>query len=1327
MSTTTIDSTSDATVVSAAGRVQLELDLLTARLRRDVWIYGLLAVAATAVGMLLVMMIADAIFQPETTALRFVLWISILAASGAATHRFVWKPLQDRCNALALAWSIEEQRPELQETLTSTLLLGESNQPAAASLVNAVAAQANRNLADCRDDAATRRDVRVPGFAAAGFVVVAAFCLAVWPQYLMPSLSNVMAPWKTRQLPCLTAVISPGHIAIAEGEALEVSALGQGLDHAVLEIMSNDEVLSTTPMNVPANHNEASVLLPDLNADQSYRVRSGSLVSDVYQVTVHPRPILTEAKATLQFPAYTGIEPETVADFSAPITTVAGTRVRLSVATIISISEAGLTVGDQQPKNVVSEKNEDAWQHHWNLETDERPVLTAHVQLISEHDVPGEPFSFEIQSVPDQPPTLSINTPTLENLTLEPDGQLPISFEAADDFGVRAVEVLIQKQGAQPERIVVAQDLETDNHTAEYVFDPQVHDLKIGDELTLWLVAADNRTPEYGGTQVAESRKLMITVAEQSLSVGGQQVTEERDRLQDALSDAIDRLHAAHENAEQIADSAEQAGADDAKVGPTDVTADAQELQTQLQEARQALENLASSNEKEAGLFDADKQQIRKIADEEIEEAQQQARMIPLTSDPAEQQQTAETARAAIQQAQEQLKALKEQIANRAAKLQQAAELDELARQQNEFARQMEEQKPAPQAEPKQEQIADRLQKLTENDPEAESEQFLQRANTAEKLAKKTDQLQEQQHQLATAAKSKTDEETRDQLARMIKAEQKAIADDNQRFMDGAQQDKADPAKEKAAAEAQQFMQQVSEDLDKNKLQAAKQNAERSKQKLQEAATPQAAADNGQQEPQAVAEKRDRLAKRQERIEEAIREVEENDFEAARKQLQELITDRVEEVAKEAEELLELPTDEEENQKISDEAKQKLQEALKDSKQASRNSDDRQAEDQQKNAAAKQNEAGDKNAQPQQQQNAEKQAEQQQQPGQREKRDGQPQTQPKGDQKKNAATQQNEAGDKNAQPQQQQKAEQQAEQQQQEAGAKQQPPRKQPPNQQNKKHGQPQAQQSQNAEPKDKPNDQQQAKKKKQQDKAAKSLKQASESLKQFCKSCRQCANCNKSGNSGSSSGSSSPTGNQPEGKQSSQKQTGDKQNANKQPGGKKNGNKQNGQGDQKKHGVSKQLAKTTDDAQKAARKPTPAAAKQVAKKLDKLADRAAQESGYSQRKGNKGRPGSKNNGAEKKQQKTDGKNGKPTGGKSASGEPKGVGPNGQPDDADAIATQLRGPSSSEWTRSHKRLRGSVLDRKSTQIPEAFRGVVEDYFEQLSKIDSDDSKPEVSK
>jgi len=72
-------------------------------------------------------------------------------------------------------------------------------------------------------------------------------------------------------------------------------------------------------------------------------------------------------------------------------------------------------------------------------------------------------------------------------------------------------------------------------------------------------------------------------------------------------------------------------------------------------------------------------------------------------------------------------------------------------------------------------------------------------------------------------------------------------------------------------------------------------------------------------------------------------------------------------------------------------------------------------------------------------------------------------------------------------------------------------------------------------------------------------------------------------------------------------------------------------------------------------------------------------------------------------------------------------GTDGQPDGATGNApsneqldspAQLRGPSTSNWTRSRRMLKGSVLDDRDAKVPQEYRGVVEDYFEQLSRIES---------
>ena len=1392
MSSTTINSKPDARTTSASDKVRSELDVLTARLRRDICFAGLLIVAAIAGATLLVTTISDAILQPESIGLRLLLWVPILAGIAAAAYRFVWNPLRERGNRLALAWSLEEQRPELHERLTSTLLLADTEQPVASSLINAVAAQANRKLAGCRDDAATRRDWRRPLVAATSCVMIAVFCFLVWPQYLVPSLSNVMTPWGTRQLPHLTATITPGNIAVAEGEPVEVLASSRGLGECVLEIVEDNKVASSTPMVAGKNGDEAKVVLPGLSANQTYRVRSGSLVSHVYEITVHPRPVVAQATATLQYPDYTDIPQATIDDLSAPMAAVPGTQVTLSVTSSVPTSKTRLMFANEL-HDVARTNNKDGQsQHQWNLRTNEQPVQTGKLTLTSEHDVSSEPFKFEFRSVPDNPPGVSITSPALPSVVVAPDGSLPIQFEAADDFGLQSIELLTQVNDAKPTRDVVLQNAEEPTHAGQFTFEPKKRDLKTGDQLVLWLVASDNRTDEYGGSQTVKSQQLIIAIANDAASVGRQQIAEEQNRILKSLEDAIEKLEAAREAAQQIADK--QPGEEGIEnAAPADT--DAEKLQQQLQDAQQALKDVAEPGKGNAPLFADEKEQIGKIADEQLEEAKQQARLIPLTDDPNEKQQNANAARESVEKAEEQLKALREQLQAQAEKLERAADLDELARLQNELARKLEEEKKAPEdAGQEQEKIADELQDMVQQDEDAEREQFLQRAEEAEQLAQQTDQLQQQQEQLANTDRQRTKEETREQLTKMIREEQRALTAETKKLKDQENKTRpnAAPEKSESKAKAEELMDQISDELGNKDLDAAEQKAEQAKQQLQEAANQQKAADDAaaRQKPQANKKKLDQLARRQEQIKEAIKAVKEDKVEDAKDKLQDLITDRLEQVTKEAEELLDLPSDDKENEQAKKEAKQKLKDALNDSKQASQNKKPSNSEKQQ--AAAKgqqtqqvnkdgqskdQPQAGQKNEQSAKQSQAGKKDDPQQQKAGDEKqqagakdqraqqpnKDSQPKDQPQAGQKNEQNAKQNQVGKKDAaqeqkaggekqqagakdqqaqqanidgQPKDQQQAGQKNEQnaKQEQADEKNAPQRKQARNGQKQAQQQRQdGQQNQQKAQQQKPDAQNQQKKK-----AAKSLKQASQSLQKFCKSCRKCANCNNpSSSSGGGSGKSSPSGNKkpfdkpgnkkagedkPGNKQGGSKKPGNKQQAGDKPGGKPQGARDSDKGKpaqdgQKKSGSSKQLAKTTDNAQKAARKPTPGAAKQVTKELDQLADDAARKTGYPRKDGqeSKGEPG------QKQQRQGDGTSGVGSKGKDAKGNtPTGVQGQGDPDPGVAAGLKLRGPSTSEWTRSQKLLRGNVLDSKKTLIPESYRGVVEDYFEQLSKIQSDD-------
>ena len=227
--------------------------------------------------------------------------------------------------------------------------------------------------------------------------------------------------------------------------------------------------------------------------------------------------------------------------------------------------------------------------------------------------------------------------------------------------------------------------------------------------------------------------------------------------------------------------------------------------------------------------------------------------------------------------------------------------------------------------------------------------------------------------------------------------------------------------------------------------------------------------------------------------------------------------------------------------------------------------------------------------------------------------------------------------------------------------------------------------------------------------------------MQNVCKSCQNCSQCNKPGSSAGSSGksgNSSKQANASEGSEGAPRDDGEP---------KEGGRPKQSGGPPQDNGDGKQLAKAAEKATQTAKNPTPEGAKELSGDLNQLADQAAKKSQF---------PGRKPKDANRKQADKDGKRGngdspKPgeqsspkdasngkTGGKS--NQPDGAIGNAQSSDQLDSPEQLRGPSTSNWTRSRRMLKGSVLDDRNARVPQEYRRVVDDYFEQLSRIESAD-------
>jgi hypothetical protein len=1306
----------------ATVRVTEELDSLVQQLRRQLWLRGICLSIGTAMVILLVLIVVDAIVQPQSATARFFLWLCGFVLCAETIRRSLWRPLRETCSRLNLAWSLEQRYPQIEERLTSTLQLAAKHEAKSSAFVEAVATQAQSGMASCSEDSLAGRSLRKAIIMATMCVAALLLGLLLAPERLIPSLANVLRPWHDRVLPRLTARILPGNAEIAEGADLEIQVTGLDDSSVVLELLADaatserERARESHSMVTDPENRGATFLLQDVEESLTYRVRSGGLYSDIFRITVHPAPAIIGLQATMTFPDYTQLPPATV-DLLTPRTpsdngaivpmmmAIPGARVTLTGTANLPISEAAML---RDSNSLAGKAAAKASHYTWEFEVSSLPAdaqsLVQHcsVTMTSDHRVSSEPAPFEIQVARDLPPTVEIEGLNADTLTVRPDQSLEIPFSAVDDFGIQTLELAVRKGAQEPSLTVIPTDQSAEpvadaaaqNWDGSTTLDIAALNVKPGEALSVWLKVGDNRTEPLGGSQSSDSKIITLHIAEDAVPVGQQAVQQQHENAQKELRTAIDHLKTAQLKVERLsqslpapndaptpetADPSENSSAtadSDAPTDPQSADKAASEAREQIQSAQNALQRMQDRvSEQPSPLFQPEMKLAQEVSEQELKKAEQQSSLIPLSDDLQQKQQAAEATAKELEQAIQKLEQIQSDLSQRSKDMELAAQLDELAKQQEKLAQRMKEDKPEKQNQPQ-----------PQKETPAKPDQRPQDQPAAGKDPSKDAQQQKQQKDIADALQklAASDEDARSELFQKRAEEASRLAEETQRLQE--QQERLNQLKDSQDQPEQKREEQLMEMIAKEQDSIARQTrdldqAQRDRQiakELEASEQPKPDVSDGPQQPNKS-------------LEEAGRQMDE-----ASRQLRQKNVPQAEEKAQQAADTLKksppqdashnatgqkpnAPTpDNESNADERTESLTKQQERVRDAIQSVR-------ENRPEDAASKlQEQIAERTEQV------------------RKKADELLQRPTDADENREAM--------KAAQEKLQQAAEQTK------AANESQQPKNQEPNNQQPQKPQPQNQQPQNQQPQNQ-----------QRSKAAKALAEATQALQNVCKSCQNCSQCNKPGSSAGSSGksgNSSKQANASEGSEGAPRDDGPP----KESGPPKEGGrpKQIG-GPPQDNGDRKQLAKAAEKATQTAKNPTPEGAKELSRDLNQLADQSAKKSQF---------PGRKPKDANTKQADKDGKpgngdstkpgeqsspkdasNGK-TGGKS--NQPNGAIDNAQSSDQLDSPEQLRGPSTSNWTRSRRMLKGSVLDDRNAKVPQEYRGVVEDYFEQLSRIESAD-------
>jgi hypothetical protein len=542
--------------VEAAGVARLppelaaRLQTMIRRVRRIIWLRGLLATGAVLLGCALAIMAVDAAVLIFSPAIRWGLSGLGLVFTLATAWTVLVRPLSRRLTLTRMARVLETRHPELQERISSAIELlsmgGDAASRGSEQLIALLAqdAQADMRAVQPRREFSGRS---VKPVLTAAVVVAAVFGLlfAAWPRQTVLLFKRAVAPYEDfATLQGEGLAVEPGDVVRLQGEELfirlRVRGGGAGRAEVRCRPAAGPETVERMRRVSVADAPEGvfELTFPSVTEPFRYRVRYGAGLSRYYEVNVLPPPSATRLAVTCRYPAYTRQAERVLAEGSRDIAGVAGTRVVID-ADFNRRADAEVLIGERRfPATAKPTPGAT-----WNLVLSTNMADRWSLALRDEYGFTGRVEQASLKVIPDRAPAVITLSPHADRLTLPPYGQVPLAFQVSEDFGVSRAELVIRPDSG-PDRLqpftLQADGKETWSGTHEL----DLARMQLGGlrQFKVWLRVLDTVPPELGGPQRGESRPVTISLDASAKRIEDQLREEQKKTLQEMLKAAADRL-----------------------------------------------------------------------------------------------------------------------------------------------------------------------------------------------------------------------------------------------------------------------------------------------------------------------------------------------------------------------------------------------------------------------------------------------------------------------------------------------------------------------------------------------------------------------------------------------------------------------------------------------------------------------------------------------------------------------------------------------------------------------------------------------------------------
>ncbi len=322
----------------------------------------------------------------------------------------------------------------------------------------------------------------------------------------------------TRQRPLYDIAVEPGDKTIRRksDQAIKAELVGFAANRVVLHARyGNADKWQDAAMQASPDGNDYRFLFPAVSDAVEYYVQADATQSKHFKISVKDLPTVKRVRVTVHFPSGLGLK-DVSDDTSGDVRAVEGSQAGIAVLTDRPL-EHGLLVFDNG-KTVDLASGEGNWTR---AEIPVKKDGSYHVAARDGAETIRISDDYFIEAKKDEPPSVRIVRPGRDP-RVSPIEEVPVQVEAADDFGVKALDLHYSVNGGaeQVARFKSQGSKEEQGHTTLFL---ENFKLAPGDVVSMYATAADaNKTAKSDILFAqAEAFDYKFSQSQQSGGMGG--------------------------------------------------------------------------------------------------------------------------------------------------------------------------------------------------------------------------------------------------------------------------------------------------------------------------------------------------------------------------------------------------------------------------------------------------------------------------------------------------------------------------------------------------------------------------------------------------------------------------------------------------------------------------------------------------------------------------------------------------------------------------------------------------------------------------------------